>query len=82
MYPGELLFSNPREFIMLLSQHLSDETIAKRILAFLLEDIIKKGKEGQEAFNSLLNGKYEAFRSLTGKIVMREAKKWSRKLIS
>ena len=81
-YPGELLYSNPYEFIKLMKWHLSDETIATRIIKYLLEDLRNKGEEGEEALASLLNGEYGKFRKLIKKVVKKEAIKWSRKLIS
>ena len=81
-YPGELLYRRPEEFVRLLSDYLMDEMITNRILNYLLEDLVDKGKYGREAVNSLLRGEYEDFRRLAEKAVIKEAIKWSRRLIS
>ena len=81
-YPGELLYKRPEEFIKLLNEYLMDKAITNRILRYLLEDLAVKGKYGREAVDSLLKGKYEAFRWLAEQAVGKDALRWSKRLIS
>jgi hypothetical protein len=80
-YPGELLYDDPETLIKLLREHFMDDEMVLRIVKYMLEPIENTGAYGKKAVNALMNRNYEEFKRYLREALIKEAHKWSRKLL-
>ncbi len=80
-YPGELLYDDPESFLKLLKEHFMDDEMVKRVVKYMLEPVEEGSKEGREALEALLTGRFDDFKHLIERALESNARKWSRNLL-